>query len=211
MYLWGLGGRLNACEVGHCPFSIDTPRDPHGSKHPAAETRRMRQGVRIAHSMIAYHTTTVSSDGALTVIFVLWMTGLRYDDDCLVEPMWCEKDHHFSRVQVVYDETSGEVTCGERTILISDWCTGSNHHGGGGMAFLAGGDMVLSVGDMSKVRRGAGGGTCVFASTLFPETQSNPLCWWKRRRSSVGDLRGNLASQSPPSRRERNMSMEACP
>lgn len=55
------------------------------------------------------------------------------------------------RVEVDYDPDSGEVTCGAQEILISDWCTGSNHHGGGGMAFMSNGDMVLAVGDMSKV------------------------------------------------------------
>lgn len=66
--------------------------------------------------------------------------------------MWCEKDHRLVRVEVNLNEASeGGVTCGAQEILINDWCTGSNHHGGGGMAFLDNGDMVMAVGDMSKV------------------------------------------------------------
>lgn len=66
--------------------------------------------------------------------------------------MWCEKDHRFSRIEVSYDNSTGTVTCGENVVLLNDWCTGSNHHGGGGMDFLSTGDMVLSVGDLSKVQ-----------------------------------------------------------
>lgn len=65
--------------------------------------------------------------------------------------MWCEKDHRFVRVEVDYVEATGEVTCGAQEILINDWCTGSNHHGGGGMAFMSNGDLALTVGDLSKV------------------------------------------------------------
>lgn len=75
----------------------------------------------------------------------------RYEDDCLVPPLWCEKDHRLVRIEVAYNEASGAVTCGTQEILINDWCTGSNHHGGGGMSFLSNGDMVLAVGDMAKV------------------------------------------------------------
>lgn len=64
--------------------------------------------------------------------------------------MWCEKDHRLVRVEVNMNEASQGVTCGAQEILINDWCTGSNHHGGGGMAFLDNGDMVITVGDMSK-------------------------------------------------------------
>ena len=70
-----------------------------------------------------------------------------------MEPFFCEKDHRLVRVEVDFNEATGAVTCGAQEILINDWCTGSNHHGGGGMAFLANGDMALAVGDMSKVRR----------------------------------------------------------
>eukprot|EP00903_Cladosiphon_okamuranus_P014013 g13031.t1 len=73
-----------------------------------------------------------------------------FDDDCLVEPFFCEKDHRLVRVEVDFDEATGTVTCGAQEILINDWCTGSNHHGGGGMDFLPNGDMVMAVGDMSK-------------------------------------------------------------
>ncbi|CAM9670320.1 unnamed protein product, partial [Sphacelaria rigidula] len=82
--------------------------------------------------------------------YMLYAHDLGYNDDCLVAPNWCEKDHRFVRVEVEYDEASETVTCGAQEILISDWCTGSNHHGGGGMAFLSNGDMALAVGDMSK-------------------------------------------------------------
>lgn len=68
-------------------------------------------------------------------------------------PFFCEKDHRLVRVEVDLNEATGAVTCGAQEILINDWCTGSNHHGGGGMAFLANGDMALTVGDMSKVGR----------------------------------------------------------
>lgn len=68
-------------------------------------------------------------------------------------PFFCEKDHRLVRVEVDLNEATGAVTCGAQEILINDWCTGSNHHGGGGMAFLANGDMALTVGDMSKVSR----------------------------------------------------------
>lgn len=70
-----------------------------------------------------------------------------------MEPFFCEKDHRLARVEVNLNEATGAVTCGAQEILINDWCTGSNHHGGGGMAFLANGDMALTVGDMSKVSR----------------------------------------------------------
>lgn len=69
-----------------------------------------------------------------------------------MEPFWCEKDHRLVRVEVNLNEATEGVTCGAQEILINDWCTGSNHHGGGGMSFLSNGDMVLTVGDMSKVR-----------------------------------------------------------
>ena len=65
---------------------------------------------------------------------------------------FCEKDHRLTRVEVVLDESTNTVTCGAQAILINDWCIGSNHHAGGGMAFVENGDMALTVGDMSKVR-----------------------------------------------------------
>lgn len=68
-----------------------------------------------------------------------------------MEPYFCEKDHRLVRVEVDLDEATQTVTCGTQEILINDWCTGSSHHGGGGMAFMPNGDMVLAVGDMSKV------------------------------------------------------------
>ena len=62
-----------------------------------------------------------------------------------METYFCEKDHRLTRVEVVLDESTNTVT-------INDWCIGSNHHAGGGMAFVENGDMALTVGDMSKVR-----------------------------------------------------------
>ena len=64
----------------------------------------------------------------------------------------CKKDHRLARVEVVLDESTNTVACGAQAILINDWCTSSNNHGGGGMAFMENGDMALTVGDMSKVR-----------------------------------------------------------
>lgn len=78
-------------------------------------------------------------------------TSFRFDDDCLVEPFFCQKDHRVARVEIEYIEATGEVTCGAHITLMSDWCTGSNHHAGGGMGFLSNGDMVFAVGDMSTV------------------------------------------------------------
>ncbi|CAM9610829.1 unnamed protein product, partial [Ectocarpus sp. 12 AP-2014] len=82
--------------------------------------------------------------------YMLYTHDPGYEDDCLVEPFWCEKDHRLVRVEVNLNEATQSVTCGAQEILINDWCTGSNHHGGGGMSFLSNGDMVLTVGDMSK-------------------------------------------------------------
>lgn len=90
----------------------------------------------------------------IQLLLLLWpcCCYCRFEDDCLVEPFFCEKDHRLVRVEVDLDEATSAVTCGAQEILINDWCTGSNHHGGGGMAFLPNGDMVMTVGDMSKVR-----------------------------------------------------------
>lgn len=104
----------------------------------------------------------------MAVHYVMFIR-LRYEDDCLAEPFFCEKDHRLVRVEVDLDETTGKVTCGVQEILINDWCTGSNHHGGGGMAFLENGDMVLTVGDMSKV--------CV---QYVPPTLGAVRCYWPR-------------------------------
>lgn len=87
-------------------------------------------------------------------ILSLLLCDRRFEDDCLVEPFFCEKDHRLVRVEVDLNENSGAVTCGAQEILINDWCTGSNHHGGGGMDFLPNGDMIMAVGDMSKVSHG---------------------------------------------------------
>lgn len=81
---------------------------------------------------------------------------IRFNDDCLIEPMFCEKDHRLVRVEVNLNPASQKVTCAAQEILINDWCTGSNHHGGGGMAFMPSGDMVLAVGDLSKVYKAIG-------------------------------------------------------
>ena len=89
---------------------------------------------------------------------------------------FCKKDHRLARVEVFLDESTNTVTCGGQAILMNDWCTGSNNHGGGGMAFMENGDMALAVGDMSKVRMAraqlkaevASTSTSTFTRTLSP-------------------------------------------
>ncbi|CAM9573643.1 unnamed protein product, partial [Ascophyllum nodosum] len=82
--------------------------------------------------------------------YMLYTHDPGYGDDCLVETYNCKKDHRLARVEVVLDESTNTVACGAQAILINDWCTSSNNHGGGGMAFMENGDMALTVGDMSK-------------------------------------------------------------
>ncbi|CAM9908645.1 unnamed protein product, partial [Discosporangium mesarthrocarpum] len=74
-----------------------------------------------------------------------------YNDECTLDGLFCEKYNVLSRVVVAYDHEKESVACAGRDTLIKDWCSGSNHHGGGGMDFTADGDMILAVGDMSKV------------------------------------------------------------
>ncbi|CAM9798401.1 unnamed protein product [Ascophyllum nodosum] len=96
-----------------------------------------------------------------------------YDDDCLVETYFCEKDHRLARVEVVLDESTNTVTCGAEAILTNDCCTGSNHHGGGDMAFMENGAMALTVGDMSKAEQVDAGddeaNTCLAEDAGLPQ------------------------------------------
>ncbi|CAM9249240.1 unnamed protein product, partial [Hapterophycus canaliculatus] len=105
--------------------------------------------------------------------YMLYTHDPGYEDDCLVEPFFCEKDHRLVRVEVDLEEATQTVTCGSQEILINDWCTGSSHHGGGGMAFMPNGDMVLAVGDMSKAAQSdAGDGeenTCLIDEYGLPQ------------------------------------------
>lgn len=91
--------------------------------------------------------------GLSFLIFFFVFLVKRFEDDCLVEPFFCEKDHRLVRVEVNLNEATNTVTCGAQEILINDWCTGSNHHGGGGMDFMPNGDMMVAVGDLSKVNK----------------------------------------------------------